>query len=113
MIEGGEATEHYDEERACPYIVTQRDEWVGYDDVRSVKAKAAWAKSKGLIGTMVWALDLDDFAGTYSNGVKYPLINAIFAGWAEGSLVPAPAPTPTVVPTPVLPTPAPTPTPPG
>jgi len=65
--------------------VTQDGEWVGYDNVRSVKAKAAWARSKGLRGTMVWALDLDDFDGRYSAGVDYPLIHAIAEGWSEGS----------------------------
>jgi chitinase len=85
LIQEGKAEEHYDEDRACPYIVTQDGEWVGYDNVRSVKAKAAWARSKGLRGTMVWALDLDDFDGRYSAGVDYPLIHAIAEGWSEGS----------------------------
>lgn len=89
MIEDGAAVKHYDEARACPYIVTTSGDWVGYDDVRSVKAKAAWAKAKGLRGTMVWALDLDDFEGMYSDGVKYPLIRALADGWAEGSSSPA------------------------
>merc|ERR1712187_122936 len=86
MIQEGTAVEHYDEDRACPYIVTQNGEWVGYDNVQSVKAKAAWAKAKGLRGTMVWALDLDDFDGRYSAGVEYPLSNALADGWIQGSI---------------------------
>merc|ERR1712187_436206 len=85
LIQEGKAVNHYDEDRECAYIVTQSGDWVGYDNVQSGKAKAAWARSKGLRGTMVWALDLDDFDGRYSAGVEYPLIHALADGWSEGS----------------------------
>lgn len=77
LLKTGAATKHYDSARECPYVVTTSGEWIGYDDVQSLGAKVAFAKSKGLRGTMVWALDLDDFAGTYSGGVKYPLIRSL------------------------------------
>jgi len=77
LLKSGKATRHYDTDRQCPYVVTEDGEWIGYDDEESMRAKVAYMKSKGLRGSMVWALDLDDFAGAYSNGVKYPLIKIL------------------------------------
>ena len=101
-IESG-ATRHYDTERECPYIVTAGGEWVGYDDKQSLKAKLDFVVSRSLGGTMVWALDLDDFAG------RYPLISYA-KNYLSGDSPPAPTPAPTPGPTPG-PTPAPTPSP--
>jgi len=68
------ATAFYDEERECPYVVSG-NEWIGYDNERSLCAKLAFARDRKLRGSMVWALDLDDFKGEYSeDGVGYPLI---------------------------------------
>ncbi|XP_012939965.1 acidic mammalian chitinase [Aplysia californica] len=52
------------------------NQWIGYDDIDSVKEKACYAKQQGFGGVMYWALDLDDFKGTSCNQGKYPLINA-------------------------------------
>merc|ERR1712226_158059 len=65
------ASKFYDEERQCPYILSGQ-EWVGYDDIRSICAKVQFAQSRNLAGSMLWALDLDDFAGAYSDKA-YPL----------------------------------------
>ena len=53
------------------------DQWVGYDDVESVKTKANYIKENELGGAMFWALDLDDFSGTACNLGPYPLITAV------------------------------------
>jgi len=112
LIKKGAQT-YYDESRQCPYIVTSGGEWVGYDDVKSVKAKAEFARSRGLRGTMVWALDLDDFAGDYSGDSKYPLISTLIWDPVPTPLsTPAPQTTAAPVP-PSTPVPGPMPQPPS
>eukprot|EP00928_Gymnodinium_smaydae_P046610 TRINITY_DN3105_c0_g1_i2.p1 TRINITY_DN3105_c0_g1~~TRINITY_DN3105_c0_g1_i2.p1 ORF type:complete len:1125 (-),score=180.89 TRINITY_DN3105_c0_g1_i2:807-4181(-) len=95
LIQSGKAVRHYDGERECPYIVTDDGEWIGYDDKQSLQAKMDFVKLRGLRGTMIWALDLDDFAGSYSGNVRYPLIDFVrqsLAGSSGPSVSPAPSP---------------------
>ena len=67
----------WDDEMQVPYLV-QDDQWVGFDDERSIRNKMDWIKSSGFAGAMVWTVDMDDFNGTVcGSGVKYPLIGAI------------------------------------
>jgi len=70
----------YDTKRQCPYIVSD-GEWTGYDDKRSFCTKLQFGKSRGLAGSMIWALDLDDFAGFYGDG-EYPLVTLAGTGGA-------------------------------
>ena len=52
--------------------------WVGYDDKLSLEYMVKEViKSKGLVGAMFWALDLDDFCDSQCGQGKYPLINAV------------------------------------
>lgn len=42
------------------------DQWVGYDDKASLNLKVnTLIKGKNLLGAMFWALDLDDFKGSF------------------------------------------------
>ena len=42
------------------------NQWVGYDDKASLKVKVnTLIKGKNLLGAMFWALDLDDFKGSF------------------------------------------------
>ena len=67
----------WDDEMQVPYLV-QGDQWVGFDDEKSIRNKMNWIKTQGYAGAMVWTVDMDDFNGTVcGSGVKYPLIGAI------------------------------------
>lgn len=71
MLKGG-AKYIWDDEQKVPYAI-QGDQWVGFDDERSIREKLRWIKDNGYGGAMVWTVDMDDFRGTCS-GRKYPLI---------------------------------------
>jgi len=75
MIKG--ASYIWDDEMKVPYLV-QGDQWVGFDDERSIRNKMDWVKNNRYAGAMVWSIDMDDFNGTVcGSGVKYPLIGAM------------------------------------
>ena len=69
-------TRVWENEQKAPYAYSGVN-WVGYDDIESLTIKVDYLKSKGLGGAMVWAIDLDDFSGSYCNQGKYPLITFI------------------------------------
>ncbi|KAK3739100.1 hypothetical protein QZH41_018244 [Actinostola sp. cb2023] len=65
------------------------DDWVGYDDVTSLKYKVDEViKKKGLAGAMFWALPLDDFRGKFCGHGPYPLMNAVKSYLGGGGPVP-------------------------
>lgn len=76
MLRNG-ASYVWDDEMKVPYAV-QGDQWVGFDDERSIRNKMHWIKDNGYAGAMVWTVDMDDFTGTICGGdIKYPLIGAM------------------------------------
>ncbi|XP_054569068.1 chitinase-3-like protein 1 [Eptesicus fuscus] len=71
------ATVHQLLDQRVPYA-TKGNQWVGYDDRESVRTKVQYLKNRRLAGAMVWALDLDDFTGTFcGQNLKFPLTSAI------------------------------------
>lgn len=67
----------WDDEMKVPYLV-DGDQWVGFDDERSIRHKMSWIKENGYGGAMAWTVDMDDFKGNVCGGnVKYPLIGAM------------------------------------
>lgn len=71
------ATVHRILGQLVPYA-TKGNQWVGYDDKESVRSKVQYLKSKQLAGATVWALDLDDFRGSFcGQNLRFPLVNAI------------------------------------
>ena len=54
----------------CPYVETMEGVFFcGYDNPRSIAAKAAWARERGLCGLMYWEYDQDDALGTLRKAV--------------------------------------------
>lgn len=69
-------TKKWSDEQMVPYAYGQ-NEWVGFEDIESLRIKARYINEMGLAGAMIWSLSLDDFSGAFCNEGKYPLINAI------------------------------------
>jgi chitinase len=69
-------TRVYNTEQQVPYAFNS-NEWVGYDDLESLKVKVDYVKNNQFGGAMFWALDLDDFDGKFCGKGKYPLINFV------------------------------------
>ena len=63
--------------RLGPYAY-KGDQWVGYDDVATIRRKSEYIRELGLGGGMVWAMDLDDFNNKCGQG-HHPLLNTIKA----------------------------------
>jgi len=76
MLRGGKAKYVWDDEMKVPYLI-EDDQWVGFDDERSIRNKMKWIQDEGFAGAMVWTVDMDDFTGTVCGGGKYPLIGAM------------------------------------
>ncbi|OWR42920.1 chitinase-related protein 1 precursor [Danaus plexippus plexippus] len=71
---------------AGPYAYSD-NQWVGFDDPKSITEKVEWALSQGLGGVTAWAVDLDDFTNRCCLEPS-PLLRA--AGRALGRSVPSP-----------------------
>nr|AUM84820.1 chitinase-like protein 9 [Lutzomyia longipalpis] len=65
----------WDNDQKVPYTY-KGTEWIGYDNVESVKIKVDYAKSYNLGGVMIYSLEQDDIRGVCGGG-KYPLMTAI------------------------------------
>lgn len=61
-INSGTWTVKQDGAEQVPYM-HRGDQWVSYDDKNSIAAKVNYAKGRGLRGTMVWSVDMDDVHG--------------------------------------------------
>ncbi|KAM9211844.1 chitinase-3-like protein 1 isoform 2-T2 [Dugong dugon] len=71
------ATVHRLIDQQVPYA-TKGNQWVGYDDQESVKSKVQYLRNRQLAGAMVWALDLDDFRGSFcGQNQRFPLTSTI------------------------------------
>uniref|UniRef100_A0A8D0B9X3 Acidic mammalian chitinase n=1 Tax=Salvator merianae TaxID=96440 RepID=A0A8D0B9X3_SALMN len=103
-----DATVKWIEDQRVPYAFKD-SEWIGFDNKESYGYKATFVKDNKFGGGMVWAIDLDDFLGSFCGEGPYPLINelkSLLAGNVcgdPGSVIipptPPPGPTPTPGPT--------------
>ncbi|NXK26154.1 CHIA chitinase, partial [Arenaria interpres] len=73
------ATQAWDAPQDVPYAY-KGSEWVGYDNIKSFNIKVDWLKKNNFGGAMVWAIDMDDFTGTFCKEGKYPLITTLKNG---------------------------------
>uniref|UniRef100_A0A182IVU9 chitinase n=1 Tax=Anopheles atroparvus TaxID=41427 RepID=A0A182IVU9_ANOAO len=87
----------WSDEQQVPYAV-RNNQWLGYDDLRSIQLKVKYLLDLGLGGAMVWSLETDDFLG-FCNGVQYPLMKEIRQLLNGGTPSPTTAPVPTSPPT--------------
>ncbi|XP_053560677.1 acidic mammalian chitinase [Bombina bombina] len=88
------ATVVWMDDQKVPYAY-KGNQWVGFDTKESFKYKVEFVKQGGFGGGMVWAIDLDDYSGTFCNQGKYPLISTLkeeFSG--TGGTNPPPTTTP-------------------
>ncbi|ENN79266.1 hypothetical protein YQE_04301, partial [Dendroctonus ponderosae] len=69
------AEDIWDDVQKVPHLVIG-DQWIGYDNEKSIGIKVDYALEKNLGGFMVWSFDTDDFTGYCGEGT-YPLINNI------------------------------------
>ena len=66
----------YHPDKAMGPYAFSGNQWVGYDDVATVRRKSEFVMEKGYGGAMIWALDLDDF-NNVCGCEKYPLLKTI------------------------------------
>nr|AQZ26766.1 chitinase 5 [Tigriopus japonicus] len=69
-----------------PYMYKE-NQWVGYDDSSSIKAKVNYVLDKGFGGVMLWEIAFDDFNPLCSE-VKNPLLTTIHQHLCEESVEP-------------------------
>ncbi|EFA06693.1 chitinase 8 precursor [Tribolium castaneum] len=86
----------WDDEQKTPYMY-KGNQWVGYDNPKSIAIKVQYAKSLNLAGVMIWSIETDDFNGL--SGTKYQILNAINAALKSDEIPPEPVPTPEPQPT--------------
>ncbi|XP_044010151.1 chitotriosidase-1-like [Aphidius gifuensis] len=73
-IGAGGWTVKYNNVRKTPYAY-RGNQWIGFENVKSLKEKVQYAKQRQLAGMMAWAINDDDFRG--SCGQKFPLLRAL------------------------------------
>ncbi|CAG7693753.1 unnamed protein product [Allacma fusca] len=74
LINNGGWALTFDDVVKCPYM-TQGTRWVGYENTRSLQLKMDWIQNQGFGGTMIWAIQHDDFNAQC--GTKDPLITVV------------------------------------
>jgi chitinase len=69
-------TDSWSDEQKVPFAYSN-NEWVSYENAKSLTIKAKYAVEKDLAGVMFWTIDYDDFEGKFCGQGKYPLLTAV------------------------------------
>ena len=64
-------------------FAVKHNQWIGYDNQRSIAEKVKFLNTNNLGGAIIWSIDLDDFKGDCGNG-KFPLLNSIVNEMKKG-----------------------------
>lgn len=75
LIKTGGWTEVWDDQQKVPYIFKD-NQWIGFDNQKSVGIKSQYAIDMKLGGAMIWSLETDDFSNVCGSG-KYPILQTI------------------------------------
>jgi len=75
-IKSGSWVEKIDPEGRMGPTAQKGNQWVGYDDITTIRRKSNFIKDNGFGGGMIWALDLDDFSNR-CGCENYPLLRTI------------------------------------
>lgn len=94
----------FDDAYGNPYMY-KGDQWVSYDNVKSIELKMDFLNEMNLGGAMLWSIETDDFRGHC--GEKYPLLNAINRKIGKSSATRSPIDATTTKPTAASTTPPP------
>uniref|UniRef100_A0A8B9ZJU0 GH18 domain-containing protein n=1 Tax=Anas platyrhynchos TaxID=8839 RepID=A0A8B9ZJU0_ANAPL len=70
------ATQVWDAPQDVPYPFCNSSSWTNWDFSPGT-TQADWLKKNNYAGAMVWAIDLDDFTGSFCKQGKYPLITTL------------------------------------
>jgi len=68
-------TETWEDDQRVPYAYSG-NQWIGYDNAKSLEIKVNYIKEFNLGGAMVWSIDMDDVNGVCQNGF-YPMLNLL------------------------------------
>lgn len=71
-LKAGGWAQHWDDQAQVPYA-SKGNDWITYDNARSIQKKLEYVLEKKLGGSFVWPVDGDDFHGHCGEG-KYPLM---------------------------------------
>lgn len=66
-------TRDWDDTQKVPFAY-KGNQWVGYDDEKSLGFKLSYIKNKGLGGVMFWSIETDDFSNLCGGG-NFPLLS--------------------------------------
>lgn len=78
--------------------LTWDDQWIGYDDADTIKAKKGWADNQCFGGTMAWSIDFNSGNGEYGFPLVFffsPIFGTIFVDMRPASFSSGLEPKPT------------------